>query len=282
MTAREALRESPSRPAIVMVHGDFGDGFETWGAACAQIGLRYRTIAVDRPGLERVLPSDVRFTVAEEAADLLRVAAEMGVDSYHLAGHSYGGLIALEMAAQDPARIRSLHLIEPPLLALLPEREDVREMAHRVRAIQANHADVGDEATTEAFFAMIGAGHVADRLRGTGEWERLCGHASRFVRNEPAGDFSRSVVDRLASDIPVGLYSGGRSHPALRAVTQDLASRLPRARYTDIPTAGHAVQMAGEAFVEPLLSLVAEADADWPWRASAATADAAREERALR
>jgi pimeloyl-ACP methyl ester carboxylesterase len=122
---------------------------------------------------------------------------------------------------------------------------------------------------------------VPERLRGTDEWDRLCQHASRFARNEAASDYSSAVVARLSVDIPVGLYSGGRSHPALRAIAQELARRLPEARFTDIPTAGHAVQMAGAAFVEPLLSLVAEVDDAWPRRTSTA-ADAAGEERALR
>ncbi len=281
MTHEDRHDEAPRRPAIVMIHGDFGDGFEAWGAAGAQIGRRYRTIAVDRPGLGMSLPPDVRFTIASEAAELLQIPADMGLDSFHLAGHSYGGLIALEMAAQQPERIRSLHLIEPPLLALLPEREDVKEMVRQINVIQADHARAGDEATTEAFFAMIGAGHVPERLRGTDEWDRLCQHASRFARNEAASEYSSAVVARLPADIPVGLYSGGRSHPALRAIAQELARRLPEARFTDIPTAGHAVQMAGAAFVEPLLSLVADADDAWPRRISTA-ADAAGEERALR
>ena len=281
MTHEDRRDEAPHRPAIVLVHGDFGDGFEAWGAAGAQIGRRYRTIAVDRPGLGMALAPDKRFTVASEAMDLLRVVTDLGLASIHLAGHSYGGLIALEMAALQPEHIRSLHVIEPPLLALLPEREDVQEMAQRVKAIQADHASVGDEATTEAFFAMIGAGHVPERLRGTDEWDRLCQHASRFARNEAAGDFSRAVVERLPAEMPVGLYSGGRSHPALRAIAQELARRLPEARFTDIPTAGHAVQMAGAAFVEPLLSLVADADEDWPRRTST-VANSAGEKWALR
>ena len=268
------------RPAIVMVHGDFGDGFDTWGPACAQIGVRYRTIAVDRPGLGVALTGDARFTIASEAADLLRIVAEIGLTSFHLAGHSYGGLIAMEMAAREPERIRSLHLIEPPLLALLLERDDVREMERQLRAMQTNHATVGDEATTEAFFAMIGAGHVPVRLQGTEEWDRLCSHASRFAVSEAASDFCISVLERLLPEIPVGLYSGGRSHPALRAVARELAKRMPGARFTDIPAARHAVQMAGEAFVEPLLDLITEADEIWEERRSTA-ADAARKERAL-
>lgn len=277
----EQRPDGPHSPPIVMIHGDFGDAFEGWGVAGAQIGQRYRTIAVDRPGLGMSLLPDTRFTVASEAADLLQVVADMGLASIHLAGHSYGGLIALEMAARQPERIRSLHVIEPPLLALLPEREDVQEMARQVRVIQAAYANAGDEATTEAFFTMIGAGHVPDRLRGTDVWDRLCQHASRFAHTEAAGEVSSAVLERLPVDMPIGIYSGGRSHPALRAIAQELTRRLPGARYTDVPTAGHAVQMAGEAFIAPLLSLVAAADEGWPRRSSTAT-DAAGEERALR
>lgn len=266
MTSEEQRRDGGHRPAIVMVHGDFGDGFEAWGPCCAEIGQRYRTIAIDRPGLGMALAPDARFTVAGEAADLLRIVAEMGLASFHLAGHSYGGLIALEMAARQPERIRSLHLIEPPLLALLPEREDVQAMARRVKAIQAEQATAGDEATTEAFFAMIGAGHVVERLRGTEEWDRLCQHAARFRRNEAAGDVSPAVLDRISAAIPVGVYSGGRSHPALRAIAQEVAGRLHGAQFTDVATAGHAVQMAGKAFVEPMLELVGEADERWVGR----------------
>lgn len=266
MTSEEQRRDGGHRPAIVMVHGDFGDGFEAWGPCCAEIGQRYRTIAIDRPGLGMTLAADARFTVAGEAADLLRVVAEMGMASFHLAGHSYGGLIAMEMAARSPERIKSLHLIEPPLLALLPEREDVQEMARRVQVLQTEHATAGDEATTEAFFAMIGAGHVVERLRGTEEWDRLCQYAARFRRNEAAGDVSPGVLERISDEIPVGVYSGGRSHPALRAIAQEMAGRLPGARFTDVPTAGHAVQMAGRAFVEPMLELVGEADEGWGGR----------------
>jgi hypothetical protein len=139
-------------------------------------------------------------------------------------------------------------------------------MARRAKAIQANHTEVGDEATTAAFLAMIGAGHVSERLRGTEEWDRLTQHAARFARNEPAGDVSPAVLDRIPAEMPIGLYSGGRSHPALRAITRELARRRSGARYTDIPAAGHAVQMSGEAFVEPLLALVKEADETWPQR----------------
>ena len=80
--------------------------------------------------------------------------------------------------------MRSLHLIEPPLLDLLPDEPLVRDMDRRVRWIVQHHPEIGDEAATEAFFSMIGGERMVDRLRGTPDWARLNSYATRFARGE--------------------------------------------------------------------------------------------------
>lgn len=266
---------------IVLVHGDFGDGFESWGASCALIGKRRRTVVIDRPGFGEDLAADVRFSIEEEARALLEVPTAMGISSFHLVGHSYGGLIALEMAILQPDATRSLHLIEPPLFNLLPEQPLVREMNQRAQWIVEHHGEIGDEAATEAFFAMIGAERAVERLRGTPEWDRLSGYATRFVRGQLASSYPSSSLARLAGTIRVGLYTGGRSHRALRLITAELANRINGARLLDVPEAGHAVQLAKDVFIDALLELAHEADLDWEERRSMARSDPDGEQRAL-
>jgi pimeloyl-ACP methyl ester carboxylesterase len=82
---------------------------------------------------------------------------------------------------------------------------------------------------------------------------------------------------KLAATIPVGLYTGGRSHPALRLIAAELAERLGGGRLLDVPEAGHAVQMAKDTFVDALLALADDADHAWEERSSVARADANRE-----
>ena len=270
-----------SASPIVLIHGDFGDGFESWDSPCALIGRRRRTVVIDRPGIGEDLPADTHFSVAGEARALLDVPAAMGIPSFHLVGHSYGGLIALEMAIMQPDVMRSLHLIEPPLLDLLPEQPLVRELDQRGRWIVEHHAEIGDEAATEAFFAMIGAERAVERLRGTPAWDRLSGHATRFARGQLAGSYPSSSLAKLTGTIPVGLYSGGRSHPALRLITAELAIRIKGARLLDVTEAGHAVQKAKDVFVDALLGLAHDADLAWEKRDSLARANADREQRAL-
>jgi len=263
-----------SASPLVLVHGDFGDGFESWGFACELIGKRRRTVVIDRPGFGEDLLPDTRFSIAGEAGALLDATAEMGIHSFHLVGHSYGGLIALEMAVRRPHVVRSLHLIEPPLLELQPEEPLVREMEQRGRWISEHHAEIGDEPATEAFFSMIGGERMVERLRGTPDWARLCSYATRFARGESAGSYPSSSLAKLPTSIPVGLYTGGRSHPALRRITAELAVRIDGARLVDVPDAGHAVQMVREVFVDALFALVHDADLDWDERASMARTDA--------
>jgi pimeloyl-ACP methyl ester carboxylesterase len=245
---------------LVLVHGDFGDGYDTWGDTARLLAGHRRAIIVDRPGFGVALDPDDHFTIAGDATYLEQLVNDMKLTSFHLVGHSYGALVAIELAIRQPHRIRSLHLIEPPLLSLVASDDEARRMDRDIRAIQTRHGEVGDEATTAAFFPMIGATRVVDRLRGTPEWNRLCGYAARFARSEPAGDYSATNLDRLPRGIPIALYTGGRSHPVLRSVVTTLAERFPEAHCTDIPSVGHAVQMAGPDFVEPLLALATTVD----------------------
>jgi len=277
MRKTEWRHGSASEPALFFIHGDFGDGFDTWGPVSTTIGRRYRTVTVDRPGFGGWLNHRDRFTITGEAVSLMVVADEMGLETFHLVGHSYGALIALEMAVTHPGRVRTLHLIEPPLLDLLPADTGVQHMRETVRTIQAQHAVVGADATTEAFFTMIGAAHVPERLRGTREWDRLCIFAERFARGESVGDYPSQVLNRIPSELPIGIYSGGRSHPVFRAIAMALLTRLEGARFTDVAMAGHAVQLSGDPFVDPLLALVTDADALWEQRNSPLDTDNARE-----
>lgn len=269
LPARDLGNASP----ILFIHGDFGDGYESWAAPCALIGKRRRMVVMDRPGFGEDVPADARFSVASEAHALLDVPATMGIRSFHLVGHSYGALIALEMAIRQPDVMRSLHLIEPPLLDLLPEEPLVREMDQRIRWIVDHHVEIGDEAATVAFFTMIGAERAVERLWGTPDWDRLCEYATRFVRGQLASSYPSSSLEKLAGTIRVGLYTGGRSHPALRLITAELANRIEGARLLDVPGAGHAVQMSKDVFVDALLGHVHAADFDWEERGSLAGSD---------
>ncbi|MFN8590055.1 MAG: alpha/beta fold hydrolase [Thermomicrobiales bacterium] len=246
---------------LVFLHGDFGDGMETWGDVVAALGNRVQTVILDRPGFGGgASPQAERYTIAGDAAAAVAAIEALSTGPVHLVAHSYGGLVAIVVAATRSDLVRSLHLIEPPMLALLQNDAAAQAMTDESRRIQERFDQQEADAATAAFFTMIGAGRAVERLRGTPEWERLTRHAARFARSEPAADFPVSLLDRLPPDLPIVLYTGGRSHPALRGIVTRLAERLPQAQVHDIPDATHTVQRSGEAFLTPLLAAIAKTE----------------------
>jgi pimeloyl-ACP methyl ester carboxylesterase len=59
----------------------------------------------------------------------------LGIASAHVAGHSFGAGIALQMAIDAPDRVRKLALLEPPLGSLVPSGAQFTEWVASVREI---------------------------------------------------------------------------------------------------------------------------------------------------
>jgi pimeloyl-ACP methyl ester carboxylesterase len=56
--------------------------------------------------------------MARAAADAAQLLAHLGVGPAHVVGHSSGALVALDLACDTPRAVRSLALLEPPLLGV--------------------------------------------------------------------------------------------------------------------------------------------------------------------
>lgn len=251
---------SDNAAPLVFLHGDFSDGEDAWGDVVAALGSRYQTVILDRPGFGDQSLKAERYTIAGDAAAAIAEIERLGSGPVHLVAHSYGALAAIEIAATRPDLVRGLHLIEPPMFAVLQDDPAARAMTEEARRIQATFDQHSADAATAAFFTMIGAARAVERLRGTPQWERLTRHADRFARSEPAADFPVNALDRLPPDLPIVLYTGGRSHPVLRGIVARLAARLPHAQVHDIADATHAAQRSGDPFLARLRAAIADAE----------------------
>jgi pimeloyl-ACP methyl ester carboxylesterase len=88
--------------------GVHGDG---WLPQTEALAGRFRCLSFDNRGVGRSRPPDGRLTVEQMAGDALAILDAEGIDRAHVAGHSMGGLIALELALTHPERVRSLALV---------------------------------------------------------------------------------------------------------------------------------------------------------------------------
>lgn len=98
-------------PALVFLHGA-GVRATSYSGILKRLSLTRRVIAPDLPGFGGSFTPPADWTAREYAEEIARLVAALGVTTYEVAGHSFGGALALELAAGNAAATR-LVLIDP-------------------------------------------------------------------------------------------------------------------------------------------------------------------------
>jgi pimeloyl-ACP methyl ester carboxylesterase len=101
-----------STSQVMLLPGSVLPAELAYGGLVDALGMDIETIVKDLEVYrEDSPPSD--YSLDTEIAGLLREADARGWRSFHLVGYSGGGAAALAFAAREPARLRSLALLEP-------------------------------------------------------------------------------------------------------------------------------------------------------------------------
>nr|WP_256439787.1 alpha/beta hydrolase [Ruegeria sp. R13_0] len=111
-----------------MVHGFMG-GSAQWDGCRDTLQQHADVIAVDLPGFganAHLPPIDSIGGYADWVVQHLR---SLGVEDYHLLGHSMGGMIAQEIALRDRERINRLVLYATGAIGVLPGRFETIEQS---------------------------------------------------------------------------------------------------------------------------------------------------------
>lgn len=100
-------------PVLLISTGPIADSFLPLFPEKALAG--YRLIRYRQRGLDRNGNGAAPVSFAQHAADAGALLDHLGVRRAHVAGHSTGALIALQLAVDRPDVVQSLALLEPPL-----------------------------------------------------------------------------------------------------------------------------------------------------------------------
>ena len=99
-------------PALVFFHGPWG---LTWDPFLAELAQSFTVFAPEHPGTTPDAPDDIYHL--DGLWDLVLCYDELlealGLDSAAFVGHSFGAMVACEVAAAYPRRARGLALIDP-------------------------------------------------------------------------------------------------------------------------------------------------------------------------
>jgi len=105
-------------PAVVLIAGR-NDVALSWGPVLAALAGRRHAVAYDRAGLGDS-DADAQILSAERSvADLSRLIDAAGGGPCIVVGHSYGGLLALLLAATHPDQLAGLVLVDPALPGMI-------------------------------------------------------------------------------------------------------------------------------------------------------------------
>jgi len=97
-------------PAVLLIQG-VGLHGAGWAPQLEQLQHGHRCLTFDNRGIGRSRPRGVRLSVEQMAEDARVVMDAAGFVSAHVVGHSLGGLVALQLALSERARVRSLTLM---------------------------------------------------------------------------------------------------------------------------------------------------------------------------
>ncbi len=260
----------PGLPPLVLVHGSLLDGIRTW-AAQRPLATRFGLLILDRRG-HGGTPLPARAGPGEDfesdAADLVELLAALP-DGAHLAGHSYGGLVALLAAGARPDLIRSLTVVEPPAFGVARGEPPVEAFIDRMVDLMRQAPSLDPEAFLAGFLAAVGVSPPPPGpLSPT-----LLGGLRLLAASRPPWEARVPLEALTAARVPLLAVTGGHDD-AYEAVADRLSQALGGERLV-VSGWGHAVPYAGEAFNDPLAAFVAAAEERWIARPSAAKPAAA-------
>ncbi|MCH7836775.1 MAG: alpha/beta fold hydrolase [Chloroflexi bacterium] len=96
---------------LVLVHGYTGD-ISDWRHQIPEFSRTHRVLILDLRGHGRsqAPPDRSAYTVPQMSQDVEALAEHVGLDRYHLLGHSMGGAVVQEIAVRSPQKLLSLTL----------------------------------------------------------------------------------------------------------------------------------------------------------------------------
>lgn len=120
--------DNTKKLTLVLVHGYLGGSFQ-WIAQIKAFSKYFNVIRPDLPGYGHNGKLHAPETIGGYAQYVLEAVDKEGIDSFHLLGHSMGGMIAQEIVACAPERVNKLILYGTGPIGVMPGRFESIEVS---------------------------------------------------------------------------------------------------------------------------------------------------------
>ena len=170
VTLKVALGGAEDADPILFLHG-FPESHRTWRHQLQSLAADFRVVAPDQRGFGGSdKPEGVEeYETSKPVADLIALADALGIESFTLVGHDWGGAAAWLAALKHPDRVKRLVIVNAPHPLIfqrsLIDDEAQRAASQYIRAFRTPGFETAIEAMGwETFFGKSFGAHVDLRL----------------------------------------------------------------------------------------------------------------------
>jgi len=231
---------------LVLVHGYLG-GSSQWDAPLPLLSQHFEVVTLDLAGYGRASHLPAPTDLADHARNVLATLDHLGIERFHLLGHSMGGMVAQEITSQAPHRVNKLVLYATGPLGSIPGRfETMARSRERLK-------EDGIERTAR----RICATWLFDR-EASPAFEALAGLATQATEQAASAGLMAMEAwagcERLGSIAQATLVIWGEGDRSYGWSQIEMLWRgIPRASLAVLPACAHALHLERSALFCTLL-----------------------------
>jgi len=221
----------------VLLHGLGGTGAAVWKYQADELARNFQVVVPDLRGAGESPKPPGPYSLQDFVDDLRGLVKRLRLAPAALVGHSFGGSIVLEYAAQHPDGLSAVVAVGAPTELPEQSREGMRARAATVEreGMDAVAETVATNGTAPSFRE-----ERPDEFRA---------YVELLASADPAGYAAtcRAIADLDIGDhlsritVPVLLVAGDRDGVAPPELNRRNAERIPTGTFVEIPDCGHIV-----------------------------------------
>ncbi len=251
--------EKGSGEKIIFIHGSASDR-RTWNKTIDTLAEDYQTIAYSRRyhWPNKKINNGADYSMQQHVDDLKAIIQFLGDEPVNLVGHSYGALMAIELACHHPELIHKMILSEPPAIRLfvsnIPKPSELLRLLFNKPKTALSIIKLGATGLGPATKAAeAGDMEKAMRLFGKAALGKRTFKNMSAERREQAlvnlttaeftgsGFLSLDAEELEAIQIPTLLLNGALSPKIYHHLADSLGELLPNLQRTTITKASHII-----------------------------------------
>ena len=235
--------EAGEGEAILLIHGSQED-YRTFMTQLDLLKEDFRVITYSRrynyPNDNQYLEG-TPFNPLTEAEDIEKLRIKLGLEKFHIVGHSYGGLIAMAYANKYQENLISLVVSEPPLLSIIGCEESLNITEERlIKKLNIAFASNDTTLVMKSIFEFFVGEDIQDKIPP----EALNALKANLTEMKALAS-SENPFPKLQTsfEIPTMIITTENTMPILKCTNEALVKNMPNAKHIHISDASHDMWM---------------------------------------